>query len=182
MIKAIMIINTSGKPRLVKFYERKTEQQQQALLKEVYNLISKRADVMCNFLEADKLENWGGKAGDTKIIYRHYATLYFIFVADGSESELGILDLKQRLRQRQIQTFVETLDKCFRNVCELDLVFHVDKVHFVLDEIICGGMVLETRISEIFDVVTQQKKLEAQENPVATAKGDIKNFFGEFGR
>ena len=24
--------------------------------------------------------------------------------------------------------FVETLDKCFENVCELDLIFHVDKV------------------------------------------------------
>lgn len=26
------------------------------------------------------------------------------------------------------QVFVETLDKCFENVCELDLIFHVDKV------------------------------------------------------
>ena len=28
----------------------------------------------------------------------------------------------------QIQVFVETLDKCFENVCELDLIFHMDKV------------------------------------------------------
>lgn len=54
------------------------------------------------------------------MIYRHYATLYFVFCVDSSESELGILDL--------IQVFVETLDKCFENVCELDLIFHVDKV------------------------------------------------------
>jgi len=27
------------------------------------------------------------------------------------------------------QVFVETLDKCFENVCELDLIFHVDKVN-----------------------------------------------------
>ena len=26
------------------------------------------------------------------------------------------------------QVFVETLDRCFENVCELDLIFHVDKV------------------------------------------------------
>lgn len=57
---------------------------------------------------------------DYKLIYRHYATLYFVFCVDSSESELGILDL--------IQVFVETLDKCFENVCELDLIFHVDKV------------------------------------------------------
>lgn len=30
-----------------------------------------------------------------KVIYRHYATLYFVFVVDSSESELGILDLIQ---------------------------------------------------------------------------------------
>ena len=57
---------------------------------------------------------------DYKLIYRHYATLYFVFCVDSSESELGILDL--------IQVLVETLDKCFENVCELDLVFHVNKV------------------------------------------------------
>ncbi|MGH0179335.1 UNVERIFIED_CONTAM: hypothetical protein FKN15_020660 [Acipenser sinensis] len=56
---------------------------------------------------------------DYKLIYRHYATLYFVFCVDSCESELGILDL--------IQVFVETLDKCFENVCELDLIFHVDK-------------------------------------------------------
>ena len=57
---------------------------------------------------------------DYKLIYRHYATLYFVFCVDSSESELGILDL--------IQVFVETLDKCFENVCELDLIFNIDKV------------------------------------------------------
>ncbi|KRX96656.1 AP-3 complex subunit sigma-2 [Trichinella pseudospiralis] len=56
-----------------------------------------------------------------KLIYRHYATLYFVFCVDSSESELGILDLIQ-------QVFVETLDRCFENVCELDLIFHADKV------------------------------------------------------
>ena len=32
-----------------------------------------------------------------RIIYRNYATLYFVFVVDSSESELGILDLIQVL-------------------------------------------------------------------------------------
>lgn len=29
------------------------------------------------------------------MVYRCYATLYFVFVVDGSESELGVLDLIQ---------------------------------------------------------------------------------------
>lgn len=32
---------------------------------------------------------------DFKLIYRHYATLYFVFCVDPSESELGVLDLIQ---------------------------------------------------------------------------------------
>jgi hypothetical protein len=90
-----------------------------ALIREAWNLISRRNQHMSNFIEGGAL--WGT---DTRLIYRNYATLYFIFIVDSSESELGILDL--------IQTFVETLDKCFKNVCELDLVFHADKVRRLL--------------------------------------------------
>lgn len=69
-------------------------------------------------------------------MYRHYATLYFILIVDSSESELGILDLIQArpcsLRasgsHTRCQVFVETLDKNFENVCELDLIFHHDRV------------------------------------------------------
>lgn len=92
---------------------------------------------------------------DYKLIYRHYATLYFVFCVDSSESELGILDL--------IQVFVETLDKCFENVCELDLIFHVDKVHYILNELVMGGMVLETNMTEILTRIEEQNKLEKQE-------------------
>jgi len=92
-----------------------TEETQQKLIRECFQLVSKRTEIMCNFLEGGEV--WGK---DTKLVYRHYATLYFIFCVDSSESELGILDL--------IHIFVETLDKSFENVCELDLIFHMDKV------------------------------------------------------
>lgn len=58
-----------------------------------------------------------------------------------SESELGILDLIQVTPPPRHaipdaahvvcscgQVFVEALDKSFENVCELDLIFHTDKV------------------------------------------------------
>lgn len=57
--------------------------------------------------------------------------------------------------------FVETLDKCFENVCELDLIFHSDKIHYILDEIIMGGLVLETNSSEIMAAISEMNKLEA---------------------
>lgn len=64
--------------------------------------------------------------------------------------------------------FVETLDKTFENVCELDLIFHVDRVHYVLDEIVLGGMVLETNINEIMASVTEMNRLEQATRKAAT--------------
>ncbi|ROL53724.1 AP-3 complex subunit sigma-1 [Anabarilius grahami] len=151
MIKAILIFNNHGKPRLSKFYEHYTEDTEQQIIRETFHLVSKRDENVCNFLEGGLLI--GGS--ENKLIYRHYATLYFVFCVDSSESELGILDL--------IQVFVETLDKCFENVCELDLIFHMDKVHNILAEMVMGGMVLETNMSEIITQVEAQTKMEKSE-------------------
>jgi AP-3 complex subunit sigma len=54
-------------------------------------------------------------------------------------------------------------------VCELDLIFHSDKVNYILDEIIMAGMVLETNIKSILSSVNEQSKLHAQSNKVITA-------------
>ncbi|BFZ25816.1 hypothetical protein BsWGS_28854 [Bradybaena similaris] len=151
MIKAILVFNNHGKPRLTKFYQYFPEDVQHQIIRETFHLVSKRDDSVCNFLEGGTLI--GGS--DYRLIYRHYATLYFVFCVDSSESELGILDL--------IQVFVETLDKCFENVCELDLIFHVDKVHYILSELVMGGMVLETNMTEIITRIEEQNKLEKQE-------------------
>ena len=153
MIKAILVFNNHGKPRLCKFYHHYVEDVQQQIIRETFQLVSRRDDDVCNFLEGGTLI--GGEE-DYKIIYRHYATLYFVFCVDASESELGILDL--------IQVFVETLDKSFENVCELDLIFNVDRVHHILNELVMGGMVLETNMNDILNHVEEQSKLERQES------------------
>jgi len=157
MIRAILVFNNHGKPRLSKFYTYYNEDMKQQIIRETFHLVSKRDDAVCNFLEGGSVI--GG--ADFKLIYRHYATLYFVFCVDSSESELGILDL--------IQVFVETLDKCFENVCELDLIFHVDKVHHILNEIVMGGMVLETNMSEILTHIEAQNKIEKQEAGLSAA-------------
>lgn len=83
------------------------------------------------------------------MIYRQYATLYFVFWVDESESELGILDL--------IQVFVESLDSCFESVCELDIIFNMEKVQYILQEIVMGGMVLETDMKSILQAYRDQE-------------------------
>ncbi|KAI6077897.1 AP-3 complex subunit sigma-2 isoform 2-T2 [Mergus octosetaceus] len=157
MINAVLVFNNHGKPRLVRFYQHLAEEVQQQLIRETFHLVLKRDEHICNFLECGSL--FGG--ADYKLIYRHYATLYFVFCVDSSESELGILDL--------IQVFVETLDKCFENVCELDLIFHMDKVHYILQEVVIGGMVLETNMNEIVAQAEAQNKLEKAEGGLSAA-------------
>ncbi|NXN31816.1 AP3S2 protein, partial [Nycticryphes semicollaris] len=173
MINAILVFNNHGKPRLVRFYQHLAEEVQQQIIRETFHLVLKRDDHICNFLECGRAtcvpvpstlfpclrSLFGGS--DYKLIYRHYATLYFVFCVDSSESELGILDL--------IQVFVETLDKCFENVCELDLIFHMDKVHHILQEVVIGGMVLETNMNEIVAQVEAQSKLEKAEGGLSAA-------------
>uniref|UniRef100_V5GK66 AP complex subunit sigma n=1 Tax=Kalmanozyma brasiliensis (strain GHG001) TaxID=1365824 RepID=V5GK66_KALBG len=186
-IRAALIVNNHGKPRLTKFYTQLPASRQQALIKEIFRLVSKRPDGVCNFLDATELtallppppdavrfssslnasiekSDVRTKAEDQlRVIYRHYATLYFVFVVDASESELGILDL--------IQVFVESLDRCFENVCELDLIFHFDEVHAILNEVIQGGLVVETNINEI--VAAAQATAKARKASLAQSAGGI---------
>lgn len=55
---AIFVINTSGKARLAKFYNKKdeegkdlTEHHQQAIITDVFQQVSRRALHLCNFVE-----------------------------------------------------------------------------------------------------------------------------------
>ena len=156
MIKAILVFNNAGKPRLTKFFSHYAEDAQQQILRETFQLVCKRDGCVCNFLETGT--SLLGSM-DFKLVYRHYATLYFVFCVDSSESDLGILDL--------IQVFVESLDKCFENVCELDMIFHVDKVHYIINEMVMGGMVLETSIREVVEHYQQMVKHEKEDRGTA---------------
>lgn len=152
MIHSVLVINNLGKARLARFYyEQVPADRQLALIKSVFDIVSKRSDdVCCCFcdLPPDYFPP------NSKLVYRHFATLYFIIVVDDAESELGILDL--------LQVFVQVLDSCFENVCELDLIYHFDKVNYILDEIVMGGMVLETNVDTILQAVNENKKHEQE--------------------
>lgn len=136
------------------------EKKKQEILEETFKIISSRQvgnsksqtdKTYCSFIDTGLL----CETGTNRIVYRHYATLYFVFAVDKCESELGILDL--------IQVLVEVLDRVFENVCELDLIFHMEKVQYILSEMVQGGMVLETSLSTIVHRINEQEKLESVE-------------------
>lgn len=119
---------------------------QQRLISEIFTLVSARPSSSCNFLPLPPLlaPAQSSSAPPTEahndtpslVTYRHYATLYFIMISTSTESPLALLDL--------IQVFVESLDRLFENVCELDLIFNFETLHAVLGEMIVGGVVIET--------------------------------------
>eukprot|EP01139_Manchomonas_bermudensis_P019637 Amastigsp_a677056_312.p1 type:complete len:183 gc:universal Amastigsp_a677056_312:717-169(-) len=179
MIKAVLVVNVHGKVRLSKFYVSMTEDEQQRLINECYNLIKSRTQFMCNFIEGITT-SWGK---DSKIVYRSFATLHFIWVVDSSESDLGILDL--------IHAFVESLDASFENVSELDIIFHSDRCHQILDETLMGGLVFEISGQAVADAIKEQNAIEKEENAlssldagavVAGAGGKVKSLFGKIRR
>jgi len=140
-----MIFNEHGKARIMRFYDRTNFEQQQLILKSVYNLLSVRDDSSSCCFVFDNLPAELFRPNQDRVIYRHFASLYFVVVADARESELGILDL--------LQVFVHVLDQCFENICELDIVYHYDRVNYVLDEMIMSGMVLETNADVILQSI-----------------------------
>jgi len=76
----------------------------------------KHANLIVLFVKLCNVLEWQ----DKKIIYRKYASLYFIAGVSGYENELSILEA--------LHHFVESLDKYFGNVCELDLIYNFHKV------------------------------------------------------
>jgi AP-3 complex subunit sigma len=115
MIHAVIVMNTHGKPRITKFYKNVAADEQQEIVSAIYSALSSKGENFCSFIEADDIFG-----PETQLVYKHFATLYFVFAIDKAENELAILDL--------IQLFVEVLDKAFKNVCELDIVYNFNKV------------------------------------------------------
>jgi len=114
-------------------------------VREVSNMVLNRAPKLCNFLE------WK----EYKIIYKRYASLYFVVCVSREANELVTLEI--------IHHFVEILDRYFGNVCELDLIFNFHKAYFILDELIMAGELQETSKKTVLRLVAQQDAL--QDNP-----------------
>lgn len=143
MIRFFLLQNRQGKTRLSKWYATPPNDSERVKLEvDVNRVISSRSKGHTNFVE---YQNY-------KLIYRRYAGLYFVFGADASDNELLLMET--------IHLFVELLDQYFSNVCELDIVFHFNKVYAILDEFILAGEVQETNKKVILDRMKDIEKLE----------------------
>ncbi|XP_063803532.1 AP-4 complex subunit sigma-1 isoform X2 [Pseudophryne corroboree] len=131
MMKFFLIVNKQGQTRLSRYYECMETQKRTLLESEVIKLCLSRSKDQCSFIEYK----------DFKLVYRQYAALFIVVGIDESENEMSVFEL--------IHNFVEVLDKYFSRVSELDIMFNLDKVHIILDEMLLNGCAVETNKSRI---------------------------------
>jgi len=146
MINYILLVSRQGKVRLQKWFTTMPLKAKAKIVKDVTQLVLARRTKMCNFLEYK----------DTKVIYRRYASLFFVCGISAGDNELVALEIVHR--------YVEVLDRYFGNVCELDLIFNFQKAYSVLDELIIAGELQESSKKSVLRVVTQSDTIEDQEN------------------
>lgn len=144
-IKFILMVNKQGQTRLANYYDWLTIDERNALEAEIIRKCLSRTENQCSFMEYRGM----------KIIYRRYASLFFICGVDlaDEENELGILEF--------IHALVETLDKYFENVCELDIMFNLEKAHFILDEMVTTGCIVETNKANVLKPILLLEKVSA---------------------
>lgn len=92
---------------------------------------------------------------DSKIVYRRYASLFFIAGADSEDNELITLEV--------IHRYVEQMDKYYGNVCELDIIFSFTKAYYILDELLLAGELQESSKKNVLRCISQQDALEDME-------------------
>mmetsp|Transcript_29376 Transcript_29376/g.83619 ORF Transcript_29376/g.83619 Transcript_29376/m.83619 type:complete len:159 (+) Transcript_29376:70-546(+) len=132
-ISFLLMVNKQGQTRLSSYYEWITMAERTALESEIIRKCLSRSELQCSFLE------YRGY----KVVYRRYASLFFIVGTkpaaeeeENQENELGLLEF--------IHTLVETMDRWAGSICELDIMYQLEQVHFLLDEMVMNGCIVET--------------------------------------
>mmetsp|Transcript_46983 Transcript_46983/g.60378 ORF Transcript_46983/g.60378 Transcript_46983/m.60378 type:complete len:126 (+) Transcript_46983:176-553(+) len=86
------------------------------------------------------------------VVYRRYASLFFIVGCLGkNENELETLEF--------IHCLVETMDRYFDSVCELDIMFNLEKAHMILDEMVANGVVYDANKASTLATIALVEKV-----------------------
>lgn len=161
------LIERGGK-RLAKWFTTLSPKEKAKIIKDVSQLVLSRRTRMCNFLEykGERTQiHWDSSRykhvltlnllKDTKVVYRRYASLFFIAGCSSADNELITLEIVHR--------YVEQMDKYYGNVCELDIIFNFQKAYFILDELLLAGEMQESSKKNVLRCIGQQDTLEDTE-------------------
>lgn len=84
-----------------------------ATAKIISRYVLSSADSDCNFVKAPEFEN-------NTLVFRKFASLFFVCLVDDFESQFAIIDL--------IRIVVDLLDEIFANCREMDIKYNPEKV------------------------------------------------------
>ncbi|KIZ07670.1 Adaptor protein complex, sigma subunit [Monoraphidium neglectum] len=93
MIHFFLLMSRQGKVRLAKWYNTFSQKERARIMKETTPLVLQRPLKLCNFVD------WK----NYKLVYKRYASLYFVCGVDPADNELLVLEV--------IHHFVEVLDR-----------------------------------------------------------------------
>uniref|UniRef100_A0A2K6DED6 AP complex subunit sigma n=1 Tax=Macaca nemestrina TaxID=9545 RepID=A0A2K6DED6_MACNE len=124
MIKFFLMVNKQGQTRLSKYYEHVDINKRTLLETEVIKSCLSRSNEQ-----------------DFKLIYRQYAASFIVVGVNDTENEMAIYEF--------IHNFVEVLDEYFSRVVSLMIMFNLDKIHIILDEMVLNGCIVETNRARI---------------------------------
>eukprot|EP01053_Blabericola_migrator_P005009 Blabericola_migrator_1__5008@NODE_25_length_21156_cov_56_925364_g22_i0_p8_GENE_NODE_25_length_21156_cov_56_925364_g22_i0NODE_25_length_21156_cov_56_925364_g22_i0_p8_ORF_typecomplete_len155_score19_49Clat_adaptor_s/PF01217_20/6_3e42_NODE_25_length_21156_cov_56_925364_g22_i02006120525 len=144
MIEFLLLQNRQGKTRYSRWFVPTHHSQRLKVENEIRQMLAVRDKRQCPFVEQAK----------RKLVIRQYAGLTFVAGIDEHENELAIREL--------IHVIVESLDRYFGNVCELDMIFHFNKVYQLIEDCIVGGEISQPSPSNLY---ANLKLLEGQEMP-----------------
>jgi len=144
MIEGVLIINSTGNLRFIKIY---TEEEKP---NERENLIKRIFQSMTNSKEISVILDFEYMSNQRKLVYKAFGSIYIALLLDDSENELAILDF--------ISVMMQCFDEIFKGVCELHFIMNPEKIYYIVDEMISGGIVIETSKSEIISNYNEKLK------------------------
>ena len=174
----LVLTACSSLQRLAKWFTTLSPKDKAKIIKDVTQLVLSRRTRMCNFLEYKGIPDIGARyllhnlprvwirgriygltrcdtLADTKVVYRRYASLFFIAGCSSTDNELITLEIVHR--------YVEQMDKYYGNVCELDIIFNFQKAYFILDELLLAGEMQESSKKNVLRCIGQEDSLEDME-------------------
>ncbi|KAF9056387.1 AP complex, mu/sigma subunit [Panaeolus papilionaceus] len=147
MIHYVLLVSRQGKLRLAKWFLPMTQKVKTRTIQEVSQLALGRRQRMSNFIEYK-----GSHSLSCQIVYRRYASLFFICEIGEEDNELITLEV--------IHRYVESLDRYFGNVCELDLIFNFQKAYAILDELVIAGELQDSSSKNVLKSVQASDAME----------------------
>jgi len=140
-IRFLLIANKLGQPRVSKYYVELDDLDVRISKEtEIIKKCTARAPSNCNFFNHESF----------KVVYRRYKTLFVIVGISKEENELAIYESIHVLMDA-VNTYNAVLNET--DLTEEAMMFQLDKIHMIIDELFLGGDIIETNKRRILEPI-----------------------------